>query len=389
MTSRLLLILTAFLSIGNMSVLAQHSERSLKIEPFAHSEEGKLIKVYTLTNEQGVELRTMNYGGTILSLRVPDREGNMDDVVLGFDSFDKYRSDTYLSESPYFGAIIGRYGNRIDEGVFSLNGKTYHLATNNGPNHLHGGDVGFDKRYWKGRPFVDEHGTGIEYRYVSPDDEEGYPGRLSVTVTYRLTSENELIISYEATTTKATPVNLTQHSYFNLAGHNTETMLDHRLMINADHFTPVDSTLIPTGEIRPVDGTPFDFRTPMEIGARINTDNRQLQYGRGYDHNFVLDRSEAGKDSLALAARVYEPQSGRVMTVRTTEPGVQFYSGNFLNGNLVGKEGATYEHRSGFCLETQHFPDSPNQSTFPSTILKAGETYRSRTIYRFSTRPAE
>ncbi|MFB6230956.1 MAG: aldose epimerase family protein [Salinibacter sp.] len=378
-----------FLVAGSVPVLAQSANRSVKAEPFGHSEGGKLVKVYTVTNANGVELRTMNYGGTILSLRVPDRDGTLEDVVLGFDSYKKYRSDAYLSASPYFGALIGRYANRIDEGRFGLNGKTYQLATNNGPNHLHGGDVGFDKRFWTGHPFVDEHGAGVRYTYVSPDEEEEYPGRLTTSVTYRLTSDNELIVSYEATTTEATPVNLTQHSYFNLSGHDEGKILDHRLMINADHFTPIDSTLIPTGELRSVTGTPFDFRTPTQIGARIDAENRQLRYAQGYDHNFVLNRDDAGKDSLALAARVYDPESGRLLTIRTTEPGLQFYSGNFLRGNLVGKDSTVYRHRSGFALETQHFPDSPNQSAFPSTILRPGETYRSRTIYSFSTRPRD
>lgn len=387
MTIRVLFLFAVFLVVGGMSVLAQSVDRSVTAEPFAHSEEDQLVKVYTITNANGVELRTMNYGGTILSLRVPDREGTLEDIVLGFDSYEKYRSDAYLSAAPYFGALIGRYANRIDEGRFRLNGKTYQLATNNGPNHLHGGDVGFDKRIWTGHPFVDEHGAGVRYTYVSPTDEEEYPGRLTVTVTYRLTDANELVVSYEATTTEATPVNLTQHSYFNLAGHDGGKILDHRLMIDASHFTPVDSTLIPTGERRSVAGTPFDFRSSTPVGARIDADNRQLRYGQGYDHNFVLDREDAGKDSLALAARVHHPESGRVLTMRTTEPGLQFYSGNFLSGNLVGKDSTIYEHRSGFALEPQHFPDSPNQQSFPATILRPGETYRSRTIYSFSTRP--
>ena len=385
-----LLLLVAFLGLGGVSISsAQSVDRSLVIRSFASSEDGSAVNVYTLTNENGMELRTTNYGGTILGLRVPDRQGNFEDVVLGFDSYEKYRSDRYLSESPYFGAIIGRYGNRIDEGQFELNGKTYTLATNNGPNHLHGGTVGFDKRHWEAHPFVDEHGPGIRYEYVSDDGEEGYPGQLTAAVTYQLTDENELLVSYQATTTEATPVNLTQHTYFNLAGHDSGKILDHRLKLNADRFTPVDSTLIPTGEIRSVAGTPFDFRTPTPIGARLDAENQQLAHGNGYDHNFVLDRSDTGKDSLALAARVYEPESGRVMTVHTTEPGVQFYSGNFLNGNLTGKGGTPYVQRAGFCLETQHFPDSPNQPAFPSTILHPGETYRSQTIFSFSTQPRE
>lgn len=386
---RFLLLLGGFILAGTMSVSAQSVNRSLLIESFTDTDDERPINVYTLTNQNGVELRTTNYGGIILSLRVPDRDGTVEDVVLGFDSYSKYRSEEYRSASPYFGAIIGRYGNRIDEGTFELDGKTYDLATNNGPNHLHGGTVGFDKRYWTAHPFVDDNGPGIEYSYTSPDNEEGYPGRLSTTVTYQLTSQNEVVVSYEATTTEATPVNLTQHSYFNLAGHDGGKILDHHLTINADYFTPVDSTLIPTGEFRPVANTPFDFRTPTPIGEHINADNQQLEYGRGYDHNFVLNRDDAGKDSLALAARVYDPNSGRVLTVHTTEPGLQFYSGNFLAGDLIGKGNNPYEQRAGFCLETQHFPDSPNQPAFPSTILRPGETYRSRTIFSFSTRPAK
>ncbi len=328
----------------------------------------------------------MNYGGTILSLRVPDREGTFDDVVLGFDTYANYRSERYHAESPYFGALIGRYANRIAKGTFALGETTYRLATNDGPNHLHGGNAGFDKRYWTGRPFVDEKGPALQYTYTSSDGEEGYPGRLTATVTYRVTDDNEVVVSYEATTTAVTPVNLTQHTYFNLAGHDAGTVLDHQLTVNASHFTPVDSTLIPTGEIRCVSGTPFDFRSSAPIGARIHADNRQIEFARGYDHNYVLDRSDAGANTLVPAARVYEPTSGRVLTVRTTEPGLQFYSGNFLNGTLVGKGNTAYERRSGFCLETQRFPDSPNQPAFPSTILSPEETYRSRTVFSFSTR---
>lgn len=364
-----------------MPVSAQPADslRSVSVQPFGETSDGTLVNVYTLTNEQGVELRAINYGGVIVSLRVPDRDGRFDDVVLGYDNLADYEDD-----SAHFGAIIGRYGNRIAEGRFELGGITYELATNNGPNHLHGGDKGFDKRVWDARPFVDEHGTGIVFSYTSPDGEEGYPGTLQTEVTYTLTDDNDLIINYEATTTETTHVNLTQHTYFNLAGDGTRDVLDHELMLDADHFTPVDATLIPTGELRDVTDTPFDFRDPTPIGARINADDEQIDHGGGYDHNFVLNRDDAGPDSLARIARVVEPESGRVMTVRTTEPGVQFYSGNFLDG-IPGKDGAVYEQRYGFCLETQHFPDSPNQSSFPSTILHPGETYRSRTIYSFST----
>lgn len=379
-----LLLFALFVSaaIGAQEGQAQPADasRSVLAQPFDTTETGRLVKLYTLTNANGVELRAMNYGGIILSLRVPDRDGTFDDVVLGYETL-----AAYVDESPYFGAIVGRYANRIAGGRFTLNGKTYDLATNNGPNHLHGGTVGFDQRVWAARPFVDEHGAGIELSYTSPDGEEGYPGTLDTTVRYTLTDDNQLIVYYEATTTETTPVNLSQHTYFNLAGDGRRDVLDHRLMLNANRFTPVDATLIPTGALHPVAGTPFDFTSPMPIGARIDADHPQIAYGGGYDHNFVLDRSAAGKDSLALAARVVEPQTGRVMTVHTTEPGVQFYTGNFLDGSLTGKDGAVYDRHYGFCLETQHFPDSPNQSNFPSTILQPGETYRSRTIFTFST----
>lgn len=361
---------------------------SVTAQPFGRTDDGKLVKVYTLRNGQGMEVRAMNHGGVILSLRVPDRHGDVEDVVLGFDSLEVYQSEAYRASNPYFGALIGRYGNRIDEGRFSLGDQTYELATNNGPNHLHGGTEGFDQKFWEGRPFVREDGVGVIFSYTSPAGEEGYPGRLDVEVTYTLTGENALAIGYEATTTEATPVNLTQHSYFNLAGEGSgERILDHRLQVNAGAFTPVDSTLIPTGEIREVAGTPFDFREPTAIGARIGAKNRQLRYAHGYDHNFVLKRGDAPEDELALAARVYEPESGRLMEVYTTEPGLQFYSGNFLQGRLTGKGEQPYRHRSGFALETQHFPDSPNEPGFPSTILRPSETYQSKTVYRFSTRP--
>ena len=355
---------------------------SLTPQPFGQTEEGTPVQLYTLTNANGVEARVTNYGGIIVSLRVPDTQGQVEDIVLGYDSL-----ASYLDETPYFGAIIGRYGNRIDEAQFELDDTTYTLEANNGPNHLHGGAKGFDKVVWNAEPFEDERGTGLIFTYTSPDGEEGYPGTLNAKVTYLLTDDNELIFDYEATTDKATPVNLTQHTYFNLAGDGSGDILDHEMMINADTFTPVDSTLIPTGELRPVEGTPFDFRQPTPIGARIDEDNEQIRFGPGYDHNFVLKRENADADSLVLAARVTEPTSGRVMEVFTTEPGLQFYSGNFLDGTLTGKGGVAYAHRTGFCLETQHFPDSPNQPDFPSTILRPGETYRSRTVYKFSTQP--
>jgi aldose 1-epimerase len=350
--------------------------------PFGTTNRGEAVSVYTLKNTHGVELRVLNYGGIILSLKVPDRNGRFGDVVLGYDSL-----ADYVRSSPYFGAIIGRYGNRIGGGRFTLDGRTYTLARNNGPNHLHGGVKGFDKVVWDVTPFEGGGGdsVGLVFRYTSPDGEEGYPGTLQATVTYTLTDRNELIFDYHATTDRATPVNLTQHSYFNLAGDGKGDILGHVVTLNADRFTPVDSTLIPTGEIKSVSGTPFDFRTPTAIGARIDQHDEQLRYGLGYDHNFVLNKGSGGGSTLA--ARVSEPSSGRVMEIYTTEPGVQFYSGNFLDGTLRGKHGVVYLHRYGFALETQHFPDSPNKRDFPSTILRPGEQYRSRTIYTFAVQP--
>ena len=354
------------------------STAAVGVQPsFGETPGGVAVDLYTLTNASGMEVRAMTYGGIILSLRVPDRDGNLGDVVLGYDAL-----DGYLEASPYFGAIIGRYGNRIGGGQFTLDGEEYSLAANNGPNALHGGLKGFDKVVWQAESFQNDEGVGVVFSYTSPDGEEGYPGTLEATVTYTLTDANELVFDYHAVTDKATPVNLTQHTYFNLAGGGAGDILGHELTLNASQFTPVDSTLIPTGEILNVDDTPFDFRTPNAIGARIDADDEQIGFGGGYDHNYVLDRGEG--DSLALAARVHEPTSGRVMEVSTTEPGVQFYSGNFLDGSITGKGGHVYGHRTGFCLETQHYPDSPNKPDFPSTILQPGQEYRSRTAYSFS-----
>ena len=354
------------------------SRQAVTAEPFGTAPDGEPVQLYTVTNANGVVMKVTNYGGIITELHVPDRDGQLEDVVFGFDSL-----EPYFEDSPYFGAVIGRYGNRIAGGQFSLDGETYTLPTNNGPNTLHGGEVGFDKVVWDVEPFERDGEQGVVLTRTSPDGEQGFPGALDVTVTYTLTDENEVVFNYEATTDQATPVNLTQHSYFNLAGAGEGRILDHELVLNADAFTPVDETLIPTGEIRPVEGTPFDFRQSTAIGERIDADDQQVAYGSGYDHNVVLN-GEAGE--MKLAARVYEPTSGRVMEVRTTEPGLQFYSGNFLDGSLTGKGGVTYDRRSALALETQHFPDSPNQPGFPSTILRPGETYRSQTVYTFSTR---
>lgn len=363
------------------------SGSSVTHAPFGTTTDGQPVTVYTLTNAAGTELRVTNYGGVIISLRVPDRDHQLGDVVLGFDSLPPYET-----VSPYFGALIGRYGNRIANGRFTLDGKTYTLAKNNGPNSLHGGVKGFNKVVWTATPFQKQDSVGLVFTRTSPDGEEGFPGNLKVTVTYTLTDSNEVIFDYKATTDRATPVNLTQHSYFNLADGGRSDILGHVVMLNADSFTPVDSTMIPTGEIRDVTGTPFDFRKPTAIGARINEDNEQLTIGKGYDHNFVLRKNGAsGSDhgatpGVTLVATVYEPKSGRVMQVYTSEPGLQFYTGNFLDGTLHGKSGVIYKQRSGFVMETQHFPDSPNQPKFPSTILRPGGEYHTRSVYRFSTR---
>jgi aldose 1-epimerase len=336
--------------------------------------DGMPVEMFTLTNANGIELRAITYGGIITSLKTPDRAGTRADIVLGFDGL-----DGYLGDHPFFGAIIGRYGNRIAGGRFTIDGQEYRLATNNGAHHLHGGVRGFDKHVWQAEVLA---GNAIRFSRVSPDGEEGYPGTLQVQVTYSLTNYDELIVDYAASTDLPTHVNLTQHSYFNLAG--AGEILGHQLMIDADRYTPVDAGLIPTGALAPVDGTPFDFRKSTPIGARINDAHAQIKNGQGYDHNWVLNRDDS--TTLRLAARVVEPTSGRTLEVATTEPGLQFYAGNFLDGSLTGKGGQVYARRSGFCLETQHFPDSPNQPDFPPTVLRAGDTYSSRTVFKFGVR---
>ena len=342
--------------------------------------QGTPVDEVTLKNSHGVELHAISYGGIITSLKVPDRAGKPGDIVLGLDKPESYWADP---PPPFFGAIVGRYGNRIGKGKFTLDGKPYSLATNNGVNHLHGGNKGFDKVLWTITTKDAPEGSQAIFSRTSKDGEEGYPGNLQVRVTYTLTEKNELIVDYHATTDKATPVNLTQHSYFNLAGEGSGDILGHQLTIDADRYTPVDDTLIPTGELAPVQGTPFDFRQPTAIGARIDQDNPQLKNGKGYDHNWVLTRKGTG---LQHAARLTDPKSGRTMDVATTEPGLQFYSGNFLDGTIKGKAGHVYAHRSGLCLETQHFPDSPNKPKFPSTILQPGKAYESRTVFTFSVK---
>jgi aldose 1-epimerase len=346
--------------------------------PFGHMPDGTDVDLFTLTNPNGVEIKTMPYGAIIVSVRVPDRKGTFADVVLGFDTLDRY-----LGDHPHFGAVVGRYGNRIARGRFILDGKVFQLATNNGANHLHGGVKGFDKRLWHGEPFERGGNVGVAYTLTSRDGDESYPGTVNARVTYTLKPSNELVIDYEATTDKATPINLTQHSYFNLAGEGSGDILAHELTIDADRFTPVDEGLIPTGEIAPVDGTPFDFRKSTAIGARIGNDNTQLRYGKGYDHNWVLNGHGSQSAGLVHAARVVDPKTGRTLDLSTTQPGLQFYTGNFLDGTIHGKSGRVYQQRHGLCLETQHFPDSPNHPNFPSTIVRPGDHYASQTVFAF------
>ena len=338
---------------------------------------GTKIDLQTLQNKNGLKMSVTNFGGKIVSLWVPDKSGTLGNVVLGYDSVEKY-----INGNKSFGATIGRYGNRIAKARFSLDGIEYKLTANNGVNTLHGGPNGFNNVYWNVKPVAASNGSALEMTYLSKDGEEGYPGNLSVKVTYTLTEQNEVVIDYEATTDMATIVNLTNHSYFNLAGEGSGDILNHEITINADRFTPVDAGLIPTGELKPVKGTPFDFLKPHKIGERIDQEDPQLKIGKGYDHNYVLNKKS---NELSLAATVVEPSSGRVMEVLTTEPGLQFYTGNFLNGKDIGASGKPYGFRTAFCLETEHFPDSPNQKEFPSTVLRPGELYKQQTIYKFST----
>jgi len=358
-----------WLSGGRSTVLAKPTEKTA----FGKTSDGQNVDLYTLTNKNGMQVAITNFGGIVVRIKVADRHGKVEDVVLGYDSL-----DGYVSDKSYFGAVVGRYGNRIAQGKFTLDGATYTLARNNGENSLHGGIKGFNKAVWEAREVAAKEGPSVELTYTSKDGEEGYPGNLSVKVVYTLTDRNELKIDYSATTDKKTVLNLTNHSYFNLNPGGSD-ILQHILMIQADKFTPVDAGLIPTGELRSVAGTPFDFRKPTAIGARIEQDDEQLKLGKGYDHNFVL----SGK-GVGLAARVVEPTTGRVLEVLTSEPGVQFYSGNFLDGSAKGKANKAYAQRAAFCLETQHFPDSPNHQKFPTTELKPGEKYHSTTIYKFS-----
>ncbi len=347
---------------------------SIEKKDFGKTADGTPVDLYTLTNAKGMKAKIITYGATLIELDVPDRDGKLGDVVLGCDDLKAYEAG-----HPFFGSTVGRVANRIAKGKFTLGGKEYTLAVNNGPNSLHGGKKGFDKVVWKAEPVKAADGVAVKFTYKSPDGEEGYPGTLTATVTYTLTNQNELRLDYTATTDKATPVNLTNHTYFNLAGPGSGTILHHEIMLAADKYTPVDDTLIPTGKIEPVKGTPLDFTTPKTIGSRI--DQMKGEPG-GYDHNFVLN---GGGKKLALAARVYEPKSGRVMEMSTTEPGVQFYTGNFLDGSVKGK-GTVYKKHQGFCLEAQHFPDSVHHANFPSMILEPGKRYTQTTVYKFTTK---
>ena len=375
-----LAISAAILAATSTLSLADHHKMSITEKPFGKTEDGTEVTLYTLKNESGMTVSITNYGGIVTSIVVPDRNGKPGDVACGYDSV-----EDYIAGSPYFGCITGRYANRIAKGKFSLDGKEYTLAVNNGPNHLHGGEKGFDKKVWKATPKSTEKAVSLKLTYTSPDGEEGYPGNLDCTVTYSVPKDqNALRISYKATTDKATPVNLTNHTYFNLAGHGAGTHLKHSVMINADKFTPTDETGIPTGELAAVKDTPFDFTKPHKIGARIEAEHEQIKFGKGYDHNWVINQEKPGE--MTLAARVVEPTSGRVLEVRTTEPGIQFYTGNYLDGSNVGKSDKKYEHRYAFCLETQKYPDSPNQKGFPSSILKPGETYKQVCVYKFGVR---
>ena len=349
---------------------------TMKKDSFGKLPDGSAVDIYTLTNARGASASITTYGGRVVTLKMPDKKGTFADVVLGFDSL-----DGYLAENPYFGALVGRYGNRIGKAQFTLDGKVYKLAANDGPNTLHGGKKGFDKVLWTASDVSTTDTPALEVKYISKDMEEGYPGNLTCIVTYSLTAQNELKIDYKATTDKDTVLNLTNHSYFNLAGAGEGDILAHHMMIAAGKFTPVDKTLIPTGELKSLDGSPLDFRKATAIGDRIDKDDEQLKFGKGYDHNYCLD---AGQGALTRAVMVHEPSSGRAMEVLTTQPGVQFYTGNFLDGTLKGKGGKVYGHRTGFCLETQHFPDSPNKPSFPTAELKPGEEYKHTTVYRFT-----
>ncbi len=369
-----LIKLSVLFSVFSIFCMISEAKPTIKKESFGTTPAGK-VDIFTLTNSAKTEVKITNYGGRIVSIKTADKNGKFDDVALGYDTIDQYLSDNF-----FFGGIIGRYANRIAKGKFSLNGKEYSLATNNGENHLHGGNKGFDTKIWKAKSSASKSGAKLTLTYLSKDGEENYPGNLSVTVIYTLTENNEIRIDYSAKTDQDTIINLTNHAYFNLAG--SGTILNHQLQINSDKFTPTDSGSIPTGNLSEVKNTPFDFNQSTAIGARIDQENEQLKFGQGYDHNWIL-RKNAGE--LSVAAKMFEPISGRVLEILTTEPGIQFYSGNFLE-NVKGLNGKIYQKREGFCLEAQHLPDSPNNLNFPATVLRKGQTYKQTTIYRFSVK---
>jgi aldose 1-epimerase len=375
MKEKLLWIAIIFLTSSCMS---DNSKVTIEKSPFGTTVEGIDVDKYILSNQQGMEISIINYGGIITSWSAKDKNGIYEDIVLGYNELSEYEK-----ESPYFGAIIGRYGNRIAKGKFSIEGKEYTLAVNNGENHLHGGMKGFDKVVWNAETISTDSSVSLILTYLSKDMEEGYPGNLEVEVAYTLNNEDELSVTYKATTDKATVINLTQHSYFNLSANFNNTILNHELILNSDSYLPVDKTLIPTGEFRDVTNTPFDFRTPKTIGQQISEEDLQLKNGFGYDHCWVLNEQDKG---VRFVASAFEPQSRRYLEVFSDEPGIQFYSGNFLDGTLPSKNNGSYEFRSGFCLETQHFPDSPNQKNFPSVILRPGEEYTSHTIFKLSVK---
>jgi aldose 1-epimerase len=376
MITRQLFLAGAVCAISLAGCATQHGVAPAG-EPFGTTSDGQAVTIYTLRNSKGSEARIMNYGGIVVSLKVPDKNGNFDDIVLGYDSVAQYQAKT-----PYFGALIGRYGNRIGNAKFTLEGKQYTLAQNDGVNTLHGGVKGFDKVMWNAEPFQSKDGPALKLTYLSKDGEEGFPGNLNVTAVYTLTDDNALKLEFKATTDKPTVVNLTHHSYFNLRGQGNGDVLGHLVYINADKTTPVNKGLIPAGDLADVTGTPFDFRKPTAIGARIDDPDPVLQYGPGYDHNWVINKSP-GK--YGLQARVTEPATGRVMEVWSDQPGLQFYAGNFLDGTITGKAGKVYQRRTAFCMEPQHYPDSPNKPQFPSVELKPGQTYHSLIVYKFST----